>query len=104
MLYHLFFYVPESHLESVKQAIFAAGAGKYDRYDQCCWEIIGQGQFRALAGSQPFLGQQNHTKLVAEYRVETICDASVLRNVIAALKTSHPYEIPAYGVVKLEDV
>ena len=41
----------------MKQAVFAAGGGRVGRYDSCCWQVLGQGQFRALEGSQPFLGQ-----------------------------------------------
>ena len=57
-VYKLCFYVPESHLESVKQAVFEAGAGAIGDYRDCCWQVKGQGQFRPMAGSQPFLGEQ----------------------------------------------
>ena len=41
---------------------------------------------------------------VAEYKVEMICSKDKLPQVIAALKAAHPYEEPAYVVIKLEDV
>ena len=41
------FYVPESHLESVKNAMFEAGAGKLGNYQQCCWQTKGQGLARS---------------------------------------------------------
>lgn len=103
MLYHLFFYVPKSHLETVKQAIFAAGAGQFQHYDQCCWQNLAQGQFRPLENSNPFLGKPYQLETVAEYRVETLCSAENIAAVIAALKSSHPYEIPGYGVIRLEN-
>ncbi len=56
-MYKLCYYVPESHLEVTKQAIFDAGAGRVGNYDCCCWQVRGQGQFRPLPGSQPFIGQ-----------------------------------------------
>ena len=49
-------YIPETHLEQVKDAIFAAGAGRYAAYDRCCWQTPGQGQFRPLEGSNPAIG------------------------------------------------
>ncbi len=100
MLFQISFYVPESHKEQVKAAIFAAGAGKYQGYDCCSWECLGQGQFRPLAGSKPFIGEQNKIEMVSEYKVETLCQADDLSAVIHALKNSHPYETPAYAIVK----
>ena len=38
-MYKIEFYVPESHLEAVKRAMFGAGAGKIGNYDSCCWQI-----------------------------------------------------------------
>jgi len=100
-MYKLAFYVPESHLEVVKQAIFAAGAGRYENYEHCCWQTLGQGQFKPMTGSNPFLGQQNQLETLAEYKVETICQEVYLQKVIAALKQSHPYEEPAYEVYQI---
>ena len=33
----LIYYVPESHLDSTKAAIFTAGAGGIGNYEQCAW-------------------------------------------------------------------
>jgi len=97
------FFVPEEHLESVKQALFAAGAGRIGNYDSCCWQTLGTGQFRPLQGSDPFLGQQGKVEQVAEYKVELVCEDSVIKAVIEALKRSHPYDEPAFDVIKLEN-
>ncbi|NHN36209.1 NGG1p interacting factor NIF3 [Pseudomaricurvus alcaniphilus] len=103
-MYKLCFYVPESHLAPVKDALFAAGAGRIGAYDSCCWQTLGQGQFRPLAGSQPYLGQQGQVETVAEYKVELVVDEPLIGAVVGALKSAHPYEEPAYDVVKLEDI
>lgn len=102
-MYKLGVYVPEGSLEPVKQALFEAGAGRIGNYDCCCWQTPGEGQFRPLAGSNPALGTLDRIERVAEYRVEMVCEASALGTVIAALKASHPYEEPAYDVVRLEN-
>ena len=96
-------YIPSSHLEQVKAALFAAGAGKIGDYDQCCWQCVGQGQFRPLAGSQPFVGEQGKCEQVEEYRVEMVCEEARINAVIQALNEAHPYEEPAYDVTALED-
>lgn len=104
-MYKLCFYVPESHVEIVKNAVFQAGAGRYENYDCCAWQVRGQGQFRPLAGSRPFLGSAGTgLERVEEYRVEMICAEEVAPAVLAALCAAHPYETPAYDCVRILDV
>lgn len=100
-MYKLCFYVPESHLEQVKSAVFNAGAGRIGNYDSCCWQVLGQGQFRPLLGSKPFLGRQDAVEAVPEYRVEMVCSAQCVGAAVAALLDAHPYEEPAWDVVAL---
>lgn len=99
-LYSLCVYVPDTHLEAVKQALFDAGAGAWGDYDQCCWQVQGMGQFRPLNGSTPALGAVGQLHCESEWRVELICAKSCLRAAIAALKIAHPYETPAFSVVE----
>lgn len=101
-MFKLIFFVPESALEAVKVAIFEAGAGHQGDYDQCSWQSKGEGQFRPLKGSQPYIGALNQLERVEEYRVETLVDSECVTAVIQALKQTHPYEEPAYEVIKLE--
>lgn len=100
-MYKLNFYVPESHLELVKNALFEKGAGRYEAYDQCCWQVRGEGQFRPLESSQPFIGQQGQLETVVEFKVEMICSDSVIKEVLQTLLTVHPYEEPAYDIYKI---
>jgi hypothetical protein len=95
-MYTLVFFVPESHKELVKEAIFSAGAGKFDGYEFCSWETLGTGQFRPLSGCQPFIGESGKIEQVNEYRVETICTNDTIKAAVSALKLAHPYEEPAY--------
>jgi structural hemagglutinin/hemolysin toxin protein RtxA len=94
LIYKIEFYVPESHLESVKQAMFEQGGGKIGHYSCCSWQVLGQGQFLPLEGSNAFIGKKGQVELVAEYRVEMICEAAYIKLVIDAMKKSHPYEQP----------
>ncbi len=102
-MYKLCFYVPESHLEVVKQAVFDAGGGRIGDYDRCCWQVLGQGQFRPLPGADPFIGKPGEVEQVPEYRVELVCDKAHIREVLAALLAAHPYEEPAYDVLLTVD-
>ncbi|MBM87475.1 MAG: NGG1p interacting factor NIF3 [Gammaproteobacteria bacterium] len=98
------FYVPASHLESVKLAMFDAGAGRVGDYDSCAWQTLGQGQYRPLKGSQPFIGAQDKTETIAEYKVEMVFSEADILPVTKALKSSHPYEEVAYCVIRMEAV
>jgi hypothetical protein len=102
-MYKLAFFVPQSHLEPVKDAVFAAGGGRIGSYDRCSWQVVGLGQFRPLNGSQPFIGQSGVVEHVQEWKVELVVAEQVIHQVVAALKQSHPYETPAYEVWRLED-
>lgn len=102
-MYKLVVFVPETHGEAVKEAIFAAGAGRQGNYEACCWQSAGTGQFRPMAGSQPFIGSQGALERVAELRVETLCSAEVMGPVLAALREAHPYEEPAFDIIALVD-
>ena len=95
------FYVPEEQSEAVKQAMFDAGAGIIGNYQECSWQVLGFGQFKPMEGSQPFLGEKDSIEAVAEYKVEMVCETEKVEAAIQALKSSHPYEVPAYSVVEL---
>jgi len=104
MMYQVFFYTPESHLELIKQAMFAAGGGRIGHYEACAWQTAGQGRFRPMAGATPFIGAVDALEDVHEFRVEMVCEDARVKDVVAALRAAHPYEEPAFGVLRLEDV
>ena len=95
-MYKFCVYVPEQALESVKSAIFAAGGGVAGNYDQCAWQVLGEGQFRPLAGSNPAIGAQGIGERVSEYKLELVVDDVAIVQVIDAMKAAHPYEEPAF--------
>ena len=96
------FYVPESHLELVKNAMFAAGAGRVGDYDCCAWQTLGEGQYRPGAASTPYQGEKGKLETLQEYTVEMVSAQESISAVISAMKDSHPYEEVAYAVIKTE--
>nr|WP_317199602.1 NGG1p interacting factor NIF3 [uncultured Psychrobacter sp.] len=102
-MYKLTVFIPKEALESVKAALFAAGAGRIGNYEQCCWQVKGVGQFMPLAGSDPHIGAHDNLAQVEEWRVEMVVDKKVIDEVIKALKLAHPYETPAYDVIAVLD-
>ncbi|MFA7672135.1 MAG: NGG1p interacting factor NIF3 [Sphaerochaetaceae bacterium] len=89
-------YVPVTHLEKVKEALFSVGCGKSGNYEKCCFQVAGKGQFLPTVGANPFLGTVDNLEIVDEIRVETTLDKKDMERAIQALKEAHPYEVPAY--------
>ncbi|EFV13062.1 Nif3-like dinuclear metal center hexameric protein [Segniliparus rugosus] len=90
--------VPLAEADRVRSALFAAGAGRLGDYDQCSWSADGIGQFRPLAGANPAIGRTGELEQVEETRIEVIAPKSLRAAVLAALRTAHPYEEPAFDV------
>lgn len=102
-MYKLCVFIPASHLESVKSALFEQGAGRIGDYDCCSWQTLGEGQFRPLKGAKPYIGEINEVETVSEYKVEMVVDNACIKGVLKALFTAHPYEEPAFDVLSLTD-
>lgn len=103
-MFLFYFYVPEDHAESVKNALFNCGAGKIGNYQECCWQTLGQGQFRPTEGSEPFLGETNQITRVPELKVEMVIDDAHVNEIKQTLLQTHPYEKVAYGFISLSAI
>ena len=88
--FRLVFHVPTTHLAITKAAIFSAGAGKFPgpgNYTECCFTILGTGQFRPGDAANPHLGKVGELEEVQEASVDTICvGEEVVRKAVEALK------------------
>jgi len=95
--------VPPEALAKVKQAIFKAGAGRSNRYENACRESVGFSEFRPLAGSNPASGQAGITNRVPDVKLEITCEDSLVSGVIRNIRLAHPYEEPILAVFSMED-
>lgn len=84
--------VPETHAETIREALGKAGAGKVGTYSYCSYSVKGIGRFLPNKGSNPFLGKEGVIEEVVEERIETVCDRSILEYVLEEVKKVHPYE------------
>jgi hypothetical protein len=94
-------FVPRESLDTVRDALFAAGAGRIGDYARCSWYTAGTGTFRGGAGTSPSVGESGREERVSELRVETVFPEERHQDVIAALRAAHPYEEPAFDVYPL---
>ncbi|MFS0751421.1 Nif3-like dinuclear metal center hexameric protein [Oceanobacillus sp. 1P07AA] len=101
--YKVVIYVPESHVDNIRQALADSGAGHIGNYSHCTFQSSGQGTFKPLDGTNPYIGDQNEITYVDEFKVETIVPERILSKVMKSILHVHPYEEPAYDIYSLEN-
>lgn len=94
-------FCPHTHSDGIREALFNAGAGHIGNYDKCSYNTQGKGSFRALDGSNPFVGKKGEIHYEVEDRIEVLFPAHIEKDVIAAIIKSHPYEEVAYDIYPL---
>jgi hypothetical protein len=94
-------FVPPEALDLVRDALFAAGAGRIGAYERCSWYTEGTGTFLGGEGAEPAVGRAGREERVPELRLETLFPAERHEEVVAALRRAHPYEEPAFDVFEL---
>ena len=101
LLQKLVVFVPTAHKETVMKSLFDAGAGDIGKYNECSFSTPGSGTFKAGPGADPFVGKPGERHIEAEDRLEVIFPHWLQRQIIAAMKTAHPYEEVAYDIYSL---
>lgn len=94
-------FVPVEALDAVRDALFAAGAGRIGDYERCSWYTEGTGTFLGGEGTEPVVGERGQEERVPEQRLETVFPADRQDEVVAALRKAHPYEEPAFDLYPL---
>jgi hypothetical protein len=96
-------FVPRESLDTVREALFAAGAGRIGDYQRCSWYTEGTGTFLGGESTSPSVGQPGREERVAELRLETVYPSEREAQVVAALRQAHPYEEPAFDLYVLAE-
>jgi len=94
-------FVPPDALDAVRDAVFAAGAGRIGDYERCSWYTEGIGTFRGLPGADPTVGEVGEEEHVPGLRLETVFPSERRDEIVAALRRAHPYEEPAFDIYVL---
>ena len=96
-------FVPASHADRVRDALFSAGAGQIGRYDRCSFNLQGEGTYRAGEGSDPFAGNVGEYHTEAEVRIEVVLPNHLVSASVKAMLAVHPYEEVAWDLFALEN-
>ena len=96
-------FVPTSSADTVRNSLFSAGAGHIGNYDSCSFNQDGIGTFRANSGAQPFVGELDQLHFEPETKIEVVFPTFLQNQVVNALLENHPYEVPAYDLIELNN-
>lgn len=101
--FKLVVYVPSGWRDKVAEAVFEAGGGIIGEYSGCSFRLNGEGTFKGSEKTNPAVGKKNVFETVEETRLEVSVNSFALPKVVSAMIKAHPYEEPAYDVVKLKN-
>lgn len=94
-------FIPETHLEPLREALCQADAGHIGKYDCCLSYSRVTGCWRPLEGSLPYLGREGELSVEEELKVEVACRTEQVDAVVEAVRKVHPYEEPVIHVIPL---
>lgn len=95
--------VPLENADAVREALGKAGAGIIGNYSFCSFSVVGTGYFMPNDQANPHIGKANQLESVQEERLEVVCDRSIAKQVIIALRSAHPYEEVIVDITSLID-
>ncbi|MCK5784034.1 MAG: Nif3-like dinuclear metal center hexameric protein, partial [Desulfobacterales bacterium] len=81
--YKVITFVPETDVNKVAKALYAAGAGAIGNYSHCGFQGNGTGTFKPLAGSNPNIGKRGKIEQVNEIKLEMVVASDKVAGVIA---------------------
>lgn len=96
-------FVPVDRADAVRGALVDAGAGSLGHYRACSFSSRGIGRFTPVDGANPAIGAIGVPEAVEEERIEVVVEPARAREAIAAMRAAHPYEEPAYDLIRLLD-
>ena len=100
--YKVVTHVPVEAADAVRQAAGDAGGGVQGAYSHCSFTMRGTGRFLPTEEANPSIGEVGKLETVEEELIEFVCDESVVKITIDAIKAAHPYEEVPIEVYKLE--
>jgi dinuclear metal center YbgI/SA1388 family protein len=96
-------FCPTADADNIRMALHDAGAGRIGDYDQCSFNLLGKGTFRAGENSDPVVGEVGKQHTEEEMRIEVVYRTPAERQIIGALMKVHPYEEVPYDIYALNN-
>jgi dinuclear metal center YbgI/SA1388 family protein len=96
-------YIPKKDVDTVREALFNAGAGGIGNYNHCSFNVEGIGTFNGNENSSPTIGEKGITQYEEEIKLSVTFAKHQESKILQTLFKSHPYDEVAYEVTTLEN-
>ncbi len=96
-------YVPVAEAETLRTALFNAGAGQVGNYKNCSFNVNGIGTYNATEKANPVIGVIGEDHSEAETQLNITYAKHVEKSVLKALFETHSYDEVAYEVTTIEN-
>jgi len=97
-------YVPHKNANTLRDALFNAGAGNIGNYDNCSFNVEGVGTYRGNEVSNPTIGKKGTLHSEPETKISVIFEKHIENNILKILFKEHPYEEVAYEIISLDNL
>ena len=94
--------IPEN-VETLRNALFDAGAGKIGNYEDCSFNSKGIGTYMGNEDSNPEIGNRFEFVENEEIKIEVTFEKHLQSKVLKALFSNHVYEEVAYEIYELQN-
>ncbi|MFK7813676.1 MAG: Nif3-like dinuclear metal center hexameric protein [Maribacter sp.] len=96
-------YVPKAEADTLKEALFASGAGSIGNYSHCSFTNDGTGSYQPNSNANPTKGEIDKIHFEKETQIHVTYQKAQEGQILNALFKNHPYEEAAYEVYSLEN-
>ena len=96
-------YTTPENAETLRNALFDAGAGKIGNYDNCSFNSKGLGTYMGNEDSNPEIGSRFEFVENDEIKIEVTFEKHLQSRILKALFSNHVYEEVAYEIYDLQN-
>ena len=96
-------YTTLNNHETLRQALFTAGAGSIGNYSNCSFNSNGTGTYKGNEDSNPQIGNRGEFVEANEIRIEVTFEKHLESKILKALFANHIYEEVAYEIYSLNN-
>lgn len=96
-------YIPTAQADKLRKKLFEAGAGAIGNYDNCSFNLEGEGSFRPNEDANPAIGEKGEIHFEKETQVGVVFPSHLEAKILKTLFKEHPYEEVAYEITTLNN-
>ncbi|QED36278.1 Nif3-like dinuclear metal center hexameric protein [Antarcticibacterium arcticum] len=96
-------YVPTANAKHLRNKLFEAGAGAIGNYDNCSFNLEGEGSFKPNEDANPAIGAKGEIHFEKETQIGVVFPSHLETRILQTLFKEHPYEEVAYEITTLNN-